>query len=182
MSSCQCILDSESFPFSDGAPMSQHESREFQTEREDWFPVPFDGLEKGLVEVSAVDDPEHLANGPGRKLEEIFAELGIPYREGCGCRLFARQMDVWGVDGCRTRFDAIVTRLRKSAGRYSFRDRLTAGRRALRSGFVFSLNLLDPFPGLVAEAIRRSEAEQLQSAPICRRESSERGVAARASQ
>lgn len=34
------------------------------------------------------------------------------HSSGCGCDAFARQMDAWGVTGCRQRREEIVTHLR----------------------------------------------------------------------
>lgn len=137
--------------------MTQLSSAEFQVDDESWFPVPFDGASDHITSAFASGTSSLLSNGPGRQLEELFAELGIPAQAGCGCRLFARRMDAWGVDGCHCHFEEIVDRLRQTARRYSRREHWFAASRAARSGLLFSLNPWDPFPGLVREAIRRAE-------------------------
>lgn len=104
------------------------------------------------------------ATGPGRKLEEMFQELKIEYQEACGCAAYARQMDAWGVAGCRENFEEIVKRLRTNAAKYSLWDKWRAAGHALWSGLAFHVNPLDPFPGLVAEALRRAEADELAKA------------------
>jgi hypothetical protein len=98
------------------------------------------------------------ADGPGRRLEAIFAQLQVPYGDDCQCQAYARQMDVWGAEGCRAHFDEIVARLRENAQRYSLWQQLEAAVRTVAIGLAFQLNPLDPLPGLVAEAIRRAEA------------------------
>ena len=64
--------------------------------------------------------------GPGAELQKILklpmAILVRLYRVdprgcGCGCARYARQMDEWGVAGCRERFEEIVEHLRGQAER-----------------------------------------------------------------
>jgi len=124
--------------------------------------------EEGDVAVVATPNPTWNAipaTGPGRELEEIFEQMEIAYRESCGCAAYARQMDLWGVAGCTEHFDEIVERLRTNAAKYSLWEQFKAAGRALQSGLVFHLNPLDPFPGLVNEAIRRAELLEVEQRP-----------------
>lgn len=102
---------------------------------------------------------QELSRGPGRKLQDLFQQLAIEYREDCGCPAYARQMDAWGVAGCQAHFDEIVERLRSNAAKYCLWDHISAGSRALWSGLAFQVNPFDPFPGLVTEAIRQAGIE-----------------------
>jgi len=105
------------------------------------------------------------ATGPGRELEEIFEQLEITYKESCGCAAYARQMDLWGVEGCLEHFGEIVDRLRTNAAKYTLWEQFKSAGRALHTGLAFHLNPLDPFPGLVREAIRRFELQEGEQRP-----------------
>jgi hypothetical protein len=52
---------------------------------------------------------------PGCQLTRLLARLSIEKQGGCGCEDYARQMDAWGVDGCRERVGEIVDHLREQA-------------------------------------------------------------------
>lgn len=107
-----------------------------------------------------------LKDGPGRQLQTLFSQLGVEYREDCQCAAYARQMDLWGVAGCRECFDEIVSRLRTNAEKYSVWEHMRAAVEAVRAGLAFRVNPVDPFPDLVAEAIRRAEAEESAICPL----------------
>ncbi len=66
--------------------------------------------------------------GPGAELTELLKSYGIEEKMGCSCRAVARQMDQWGVDGCREQknFDWIVDRIKENAQKYSWFLRLPA--------------------------------------------------------
>jgi hypothetical protein len=66
--------------------------------------------------------------GPGTELTELLKSYGIAEKSGCSCRAVARQMDQWGVDGCRQQknFDWIVERVKENAKKYSWFVRLPA--------------------------------------------------------
>lgn len=52
---------------------------------------------------------------PGCQLTRLLARLSIEKEQGCGCEDYARQMDAWGVDGCKERIGEIVENLRTQA-------------------------------------------------------------------
>ena len=54
-------------------------------------------------------------SGPGTELHKLLMAFGIRPRKGCGCEDYARQMDVWGVEGCRQRREEILDRLVQEA-------------------------------------------------------------------
>jgi hypothetical protein len=68
------------------------------------------------------------SGGPGTELTELLKSYGIEEKSGCSCRAVARQMDQWGVDGCRQQknFDWIVERVKENAKKYSWFLRLPA--------------------------------------------------------
>ncbi|REK19178.1 MAG: hypothetical protein DWQ37_01945 [Planctomycetota bacterium] len=103
------------------------------------------------------------ASRPGAMLAHLLAELGIVQRQGCGCQNRARQMDDWGVEGCREHRAQIAAWLRTDLRRYGWRERLRAAVRAVRTGLAFRLNPFDLFTGLVDEAIRRAEQHSGES-------------------
>lgn len=102
--------------------------------------------------------------GPGTELRKLLKALGVSDNGCAGCGGTASQMNVWGVDGCRARRDEIAGRLREQAGKRGWRVLLTAAFAAVASGLALRLNPIDPFPGLVDEAIRRAEAQRDSSA------------------
>ena len=65
---------------------------------------------------------------PGTELTELLKSYGIEEKTGCSCRAVARQMDKWGIDGCRQQknFDWIVERVKENAKKYSWFLRLPA--------------------------------------------------------
>jgi hypothetical protein len=69
-----------------------------------------------------------LIGGPGTELTELLKSYGIEEKPSCSCRAVARQMDQWGVDGCRQQknFDWIVKRVMENAQKYSWFLRLPA--------------------------------------------------------
>ncbi len=99
--------------------------------------------------------------GPGTELSELVKGYGIGIDATCGCYAYARQMDRWGVAGCRGRRAEIVRYFGAKVKGASWREKLRAVVRAagdaLAGGFV-----PDPadVPGsLVDEAVRRAEVK-----------------------
>jgi hypothetical protein len=65
-------------------------------------------------------------------------------------------MNEAGIDGCKARRDEFAQRLRDKQHLWGWAEKAAIYARAVSIGLV--LNPLDPFPGLVDEAIRRAEA------------------------
>jgi hypothetical protein len=99
--------------------------------------------------------------GPGFELMAMFGELKIPEPPGCGCKSKARQMNRWGVAGCREHVDEIIGWIREAYDKSAFSVKALAAARAVAIGLAFHLDPLDPIPSLVAEAIRRAEIKSL---------------------
>jgi len=102
--------------------------------------------------------PPRPVGGPGTELKALLAGLGVTATAGCGCNDTAARMDAMGAAGCRERAGEIADQLRGQAKAVGWGVRLGAAVRSVAAGLV--LNPLDPYPGLVAEAIRRAEAKQ----------------------
>ena len=92
---------------------------------------------------------EHLQGGPGTELLKLLDKpikiLGFLFRidlSKCDCRRYARQMDEWGVVGCRRRILEIVDHLQRQAKR----QRMLFNRRVARI--------------LIRRAIRRAEKKE----------------------
>ena len=91
-------------------------------------------------------------------MHAMLAELGIDPGPSCPCRRRMRQMDEWGVEGCREHREEIIGWLREGQERYGWGARITAGWRAVVSGLAWRINPGDPLGSLVDEAVRRAEA------------------------
>lgn len=133
-----------------------------------------------LFGTSAVERPfyeQHLVPpgyGPGSELKKLLSSIGINSKPNCSCNAFAAKMDRWGVDGCYIRSENIVSKIRQNAKDWGWgsikdmlkpahnsdqltvKEKLTAAWKSIRTGLVFTINPLDPFPGLVQKAINNA--------------------------
>ena len=114
-------------------------------------------------------------SGPGAELMAILKSLAITEQAGCDCLAKARQMDAWGVAGCRENFNTIIGWMRDGQGRWGWGEKFKAAALAAATGLAFKINWADPFPGLIEEAIRRAEAKSQAAAPAVNLESGTRG-------
>jgi hypothetical protein len=93
-------------------------------------------------------------------------------------------MDEMGIEGCQANFDVIVGWLQESADQWgwntfitkkaeepdgpstlSLGEKISIGWKSLTSGLAFKINPLDPYPGLVTEAINRAK----EKSPACKK-------------
>lgn len=123
--------------------------------------------------------PWPIGYGPGTELKAILASVGINPGAACSCHSRMLQMDVWGIEGCEREFNTIVGWLNESAEQWGWThaakakaddaetkdssikkmtltEKMSIGWKSLMSGIVFHVNWLDPYPGLVREAINRA--------------------------
>ena len=101
--------------------------------------------------------PPAILPGVGTELGRLLAELGVSPPPGCACASRARLMDEWGVEACdRERREEIVAWLRSEYANVGWFDAARIAVRMARSGFLLRLNLTDPAPGLLTEAVRRA--------------------------
>jgi len=103
-----------------------------------------------------------LIGGPGTELTELLKSYGIEEKPSCSCRAVARQMDQWGVNGCRQKknFDWIVERVKENARKYSWLETIIAATKAMSHPSEWADMLSVPFssipPSLVYIAIERA--------------------------
>lgn len=117
-----------------------------------------------LLQLPAGEEKKDMANptgGPGTELKAILASLG-PIPRNCKCNERARQMDVWGVAGCREHREQILAWLRQEKVKLGWLARLNAAVGAVRTGLAFHLDPRDVAGSLLDEAIRRAEAKEKQ--------------------
>lgn len=97
--------------------------------------------------------------GPGTALMKLLADLGLSPTEDCDCQEKMELMDAWGVAKCRFNRTTVIQWLRDGQVSWHWRGRL---RHILQTavGLTFKVNPVDPMPGLVDEALRRSAASQ----------------------
>ncbi len=113
---------------------------------------------------SIVDNKAVPSHGPGTELHDLYASLGVNMMAGCPCRSRIAQMNGWGVAGCREHRDEIIAWMREMAPKYGWRDKLAAAAAAIASGLAWKIDWLDPFAGIVDEAILRAEAKEAEAA------------------
>lgn len=92
--------------------------------------------------------------GPGTELKQLLVSLGITEATGCGCAGHVRQMNTWGVEGCREHFAEIRQWLIESAAKTSWLDKARAAGNALAAGVW--IDPLDVAGSLVRIAIERA--------------------------
>lgn len=153
----------------DGGPGILQAVREFLNQRPEWETVFHTRQQYGLTVLScrAEDRPAVPVTterqGPGTELKKLLESLGITASENCPCNARAEEMDNLGVAGCRARREEIVSWLREGSTAWGWRDKLAAAGKAVACGLAFRLNPLDPYPGLLDEAIRRAELQDKES-------------------
>lgn len=106
--------------------------------------------------------------GPGYFLYVIFQELKMEIKPGCRCKAMMRQMERWGVEGCRKEknFEIIVTQLEEDSKLYNWREKAIAKWQAVRTGLAWKIDdWNNPFPSCVNEAIRRAEDYLKEQSP-----------------
>ncbi len=101
-----------------------------------------------------------IASGPGTELSNLLSEFGIKPRTGCSCNLLIDTMNSLGPEGCKQNKEKLLTLMRENQDKYGWGTYLRAGFNAVRTGWVFKLNPMDPLPQLFDEAIKRAEQDQ----------------------
>jgi glycosyltransferase involved in cell wall biosynthesis len=96
------------------------------------------------------------SNGTGTILMKMFEAMGVEKKADCDCQGTANNMDLWGVAGCRSRYNQIVGTLKDGQYRWGWAEKIKAGMNAMtKLGIV--LNPLDPFPQLLDRALADAE-------------------------
>lgn len=135
-------------------------------EQPQWFVMGGSNLSGGLTILSCNEKQRPAkpligwlpGNGPGTELKKLLESLGVNAGPTCDCRKRANDMDIMGIEGCKENREIIIGWLREGQERWGWKDKMKAAAKAVQTGLAFKLNPLDPFPGLVDEAIRLAEA------------------------
>jgi hypothetical protein len=93
-------------------------------------------------------------DGPGTELRRLLKELGVTEFAGCGCANKAKQMNAWGVAGCREHFAEIRTWLDEAAAKASWLDKIRAAGNAVAAGIL--IDPRDVLASLITIAIERA--------------------------
>lgn len=134
--------------------------RKYMQEHPEWRRVYQADNQYGLTVLSRDSRERSIDMGPGTELHGMFEQIGISATASCGCRAMSRNMDAWGAAGCEQHFDEIVKWLQDNRDKYGWGDKFRAAAGMVWSGLFAKVNWLDPFPGLVKEAIRRAEIKE----------------------
>lgn len=97
-------------------------------------------------------------NGPGTELQTLLESMGLKAKKGCSCKAMVRQMNRWGIEGCRENRAWIIARMKDNYKKYSTWEAIKAAVHAKRSGLLKQIKKMDPFGSLVDLAIERAAA------------------------
>lgn len=140
------------------------EGAALQQERDGKIPTLLIELPNGQRAVPPMPGPPPPEDGPGSELEAINKEyFGVEPNPECNCAAKIRQMNQWGVAGCRANYWTIVGWMKDGESQFGWRDKIAAGVNALVTLNLFRFKSADPWPGLVTEAINRAEAKQTKA-------------------
>lgn len=95
--------------------------------------------------------------GPGSQLWKLLSSLGVTHTSDCSCVSLAEYMNAVGPARCQQESGILINRIKANQELYGWSTWLKAGALAVVTGLAFSLNPLDPIPGLFAEALKRAE-------------------------
>lgn len=147
---------------SGGGPGLEQGIGEFIATHKQWKRVWFAGQQYGMTLLGCDPNERSIDLGPGTELHKILESIGINPSVACDCRAKTRQMDVWGPQGCRENKLTIVQWMREGLPRWGWTSKLKAAALAVTTGLAFVLDWDDPFPSMIEEAIRRSEAVEAE--------------------
>jgi len=102
--------------------------------------------------------------GPGTELKRLLATLGIAPGPNCQCNKRAREMDAWGVAGCRENKNTIVQWMREGQATWGWMDRITAAARAVHTGLALRISWVDPWPDIIDLCIEQAEQKEQANA------------------
>lgn len=94
--------------------------------------------------------------GPGTELRKLLRSIGLSPKTGvCLCDDMASNMNLWGVDGCKLRLGEIVIHLKEQFKQTPKSKILKAAALSVLNRWAYRIDILDPIPSIVLEAIRR---------------------------
>lgn len=97
--------------------------------------------------------------GPGTELKELLASIGLT-PQGCRCESRVKQMNQWGIQGCRDNREYIINWLREEERKRGWGEKIKAGLLTVTTGLITELSPTDPLGSLVDIAISRAEKKQ----------------------
>lgn len=100
------------------------------------------------------NEPRKILIGPGSNLLQLTSDLEMKPTSTCDCVSRAKQMDEWGVDGCREHHGEIIGWLKESFKEVSWADTFRGYRKAKKTKWF---RTFAPFESILDEAIRRAE-------------------------
>lgn len=103
-------------------------------------------------------DGMNYVEAVGDEVADILKTLGFSRAKGCGCKILMREMNSLGAAGCRREFRQLVAKLTEKYEATTWTERIRAAGLAVLSGIAFKLNIADPIPDLLNEAIRRADS------------------------
>lgn len=107
--------------------------------------------------------PNNPNTGPGAELKKLLVEFGINNFAGCRCEERSRQMNLWGVDGCRENFNTIRGWIVEAQTKADWLTTIKAAALATASGIATQIDLRDIAGSLVRIAIERAANAGLQT-------------------
>lgn len=137
--------------------------KEFCAEYPEWKVAYHTDLQYGMTLITRVREDwpkvevKPWPHGPGTELKRILAKLGVNPSPSCDCNAKAKQMDAWGIEGCKQRREDIAKELGDNAPRWGWQDKVKAAALAVKTGLAFRINPLNPFLSLVDMAIKEAE-------------------------
>lgn len=95
----------------------------------------------------------------GTALKRIFQQIGINPKRTCNCVQLSKQMDEWGIEGCRLRRTRIVTALKESRKKWGWFDTFDAALKVATSSLAVKAAQypFNPLLGIVDEAIEQAQ-------------------------
>jgi glycosyltransferase involved in cell wall biosynthesis len=146
--------------------------RPFVEDHPEWFVYSHNKQQYGITVLGKLEEDRPAkpvlawppGKGPGTELQKMLKTLGINPKPSCDCNGKAAQMDFWGASGCREHRETIIGWMRAGQEKWGWTEKLRAAANAVTSGLAFQLDVLDPFPSLIDEAIRRAEAQEAAAA------------------
>lgn len=111
------------------------------------------------------ENPPLVLEGPGTEFAGLMSLLGINMSNDCGCKKYMFQMNEWGVEGCKQRYDEIVATIKEKSTSWGWGTQMLNWAKA---GFAYltnpeirnRVNYKDPIPDLVTWAIELAEQKE----------------------
>lgn len=166
--------------------------KKFLKENPDWFIAFHTPMQYGMTALSKQEKhrpvakvaPWNANHGPGTELKNILESLGINSGPSCDCNARAKQMNVWGVEGCKERREEIYKWIIENQERWGWKDKVKKAAddgveidkpvepkktwkdkfkvywKTVSTGLIFKLDVSDPVGSLIDLSIQRAEIKE----------------------